>query len=124
MRGAWLTLILLAGTTQCAAAAEGQLSEQQQLGRRLFEQSCGVCHTRPTLVSGMYGPELSRQSGGGSEETVRAIITNGTARMPAFRHTYNPAQVAAIAAYLKTVPPGTQDLPTARTPEKAPTPAQ
>ena len=118
-RGAWIALILLAGVPQGVIAAEGQLNEQQKLGRRLFEQSCGVCHTRPTLVSGMYGPELSRESAGGRENIMRAFISNGTPGMPGFKYTYNPDQIAAIAAYLKTVPPGTQDLPTARTPERA-----
>src|SRR5262245_18238758 len=109
MRCAGLTLMVLVAA-HCAAA-EPRLNEQQQLGRRLFEQSCGVCHTRPTLVSGMYGPELSRETAGGREEAVRIIIENGTPRMPAFKYTYNPDQIAAIAAYLKTVPVGTQDLP-------------
>ena len=36
----------------------------------------------------------------------------------------NSDQIAAIAAYLKTLPRGTQDLPTARTPTRAPTPTQ
>lgn len=113
---AGIALILLAGLPQGMFAAEEKLNEQQKLGRRLFEQSCGVCHTRPTLVSGMYGPELSRDSAGGREEIMRAFITNGTPRMPGFKYTYSPDQIAAIAAYLKTVPPGTQDLPTARKP--------
>jgi mono/diheme cytochrome c family protein len=119
-RSAWIAAILIAGMPQGAFAAEGHLDEQQKLGWRLFEQSCGVCHTRPTLVSGMYGPELSRESAGGREDLMREIISNGTARMPGFKYTYNPKQIAAIVAYLKTLPPGTQDLPTARTPAPAP----
>ena len=123
-RSAWIALFLLAGVPQGGSAAESRLDERQQLGRRLFEQSCGVCHTRPTLVSGMYGPELSRESAGGHEDVIRAVISNGTQRMQGFKYTYNPEQIAAIAAYLKTMPPGTQDLPTARTPARTPTPAQ
>lgn len=120
----WIALILLAGVPQGLFAAEDHLNEQQKLGRQLFEQSCGVCHTRPTLISGMYGPELSRVNLGGREDIMREFIANGTARMPGFKYTYNADQIAAIAAYLKTLPPGTQDIPTARTPTKAPTPAQ
>ena len=122
-RSVWIALILLAGVSQGAFAAENYLNEQQKLGRRLFEQSCGVCHTRPTLVAGTYGPELSKESAGGREDAMRAIISNGTPRMPSFKYMYNPDQIAAIAAYLKTLR-GTQDLPTARTPTKAPTRAQ
>jgi mono/diheme cytochrome c family protein len=123
-RNVWIAVILLAGMPQGLFAAEDHLSERQKLGRRLFEQSCGVCHTRPTLVSGMYGPELSKESAGGNEAAVREFITNGTPRMPGFKYTYNAEQIAAIAAYLKTMPRGTQDLPTARTPARAPSPMQ
>jgi len=120
----WIALISLAGVPQSLFAAEDHLNGQQRLGRRLFEQSCGVCHTRPTLISGMYGPELSRLNLGGQEELLRMFISNGTERMPGFKYTYNPEQIAAIVAYIKTLPPGTQDIPTAHTPTKAPTPAQ
>ena len=102
-RSVWIAVILLAGMPQGLFAADDHLNEQQKLGRRLFEQSCGVCHTRPTLVSGMYGPELSKESAGGNEAAMREFITNGTPRMPAFKYTYSPEQIAAIAAYLKTL---------------------
>jgi len=116
--GVWITLLFTTALFQSVLAAEEHLNDQQQLGRRLFEQSCGVCHTRPTLVSGMYGPELSKEAAGGREDVMRDVITNGTPRMPGFKYTYNPDQIAAIAAYLKTMPPGTQDIPTARTPPR------
>ena len=113
--GVWVVLFLLASLPPVAAAAEHhQLNGQQQLGRRLFEQSCGVCHTRPTLISGMYGPELSKLNLAGQDELLRMFISNGTARMPGFKYTYNPEQIAAIAAYVKTLEPGNQDIPTAR----------
>jgi mono/diheme cytochrome c family protein len=125
----WLALILLVVPLEIVFAADEHghhetLNPQQQLGRRLFEQSCGVCHTRPTLISGMFGPELSKDSTGGKEEYMREIISNGSARMPGFKYTYSPEQIAAIAAYLKTVPRGTQDIPTARAQAKPPTPMQ
>ena len=122
--GIAIVLFLLATVPQGLFADETHLTPQQQLGRRLFEQSCGVCHTRPTLVSGMYGPELSKLNLGGQDDLLRMLIGNGTARMPGFKYTYNPEQIAAIAAYVKTLEPGNQDIPTARTPTKAPTPAQ
>ena len=70
----WIALILLAEVPQGLFAAEDHLTEQQRLGRRLFEQSCGVCHTRPTLISCMYGPELSRLNLGGQEELLRVFV--------------------------------------------------
>ena len=123
-RSVWIVLIFLVVVPPAVFAAEDHLNEQQKLGRRLFEQSCGVCHTRPTLVSGMYGPELSKINLGGQEELLRTFISNGTARMPGFKYTYSQEQIAAIAAYIKTLPPGNQDIPTPRAPAKAPTPMQ
>jgi len=113
--GLKIGLFLVTSLPQIVVAAEHhQLNGQQQLGRRLFEQSCGVCHTRPTLLSGMYGPELSKLNLAGQEELLRMFISNGTARMPGFKYTYSPEQIAAIAAYVKTLEPGNQDIPTAR----------
>jgi mono/diheme cytochrome c family protein len=86
------------------AFPQAQLTDQQKLGQRLFEQSCGVCHTRPTLVSAVYGPQLSKDSAGGREDVMRDVITNGTPRMPGFKYTYDSTQIAAIAAYLKIMP--------------------
>ena len=107
---ALFAVILFAASAQTAPAADEHLNDQQKLGWRLFETSCGVCHTRPTLVAGLYGPELNKDTAGGNEEVIRGIITNGTPRMPAFKYTYNPDQIAAIAAYVKTLPVGNQAL--------------
>jgi mono/diheme cytochrome c family protein len=86
------------------AAANSQFDAKQLLGMQLFNQSCRVCHTKPQLTSPLYGPSLSRQSLGGQEDVMREVISNGTPRMPGFKHHFEPAQIAAIAAYLKTVP--------------------
>jgi len=109
MKG-WIAVLLVAGMPQFAAAAEVELNEQQKLGWRFFETSCGICHTRPTLIAGLYGPELNKETAGGREEVIRAIVTDGTPRMPGFKYTYNPDQIAAIAAYVKTLPVGNQAL--------------
>ena len=108
--GGFIAAMLVAGLPQLASAAEVELNEQQRLGWRLYETACGVCHTRPTLIAGMYGPELNKETAGGREEVVRDLISNGTPRMPGFKYTYNPDQIAAIAAYLKTLPVGHQAL--------------
>lgn len=123
-RSVWIALILLAGISPAVFAAEAQLSEQQKLGRQLFEQSCGVCHTKPTLIAGMYGPELSRVTLGGRQDLIATFIGNGTERMPGFKYTYNAAQIAAIAAYIETLPPGTQNTSTTHASDKPPVPAR
>ena len=101
--GAWIALSLVIAFPQ-SVFAQAQPDATQKLGQRLFEQSCGVCHTRPTLVSGLYGPALSKEAAGGREDVVRDVIANGTPRMPGFKYTYDATQIAAIAAYLKTMP--------------------
>jgi mono/diheme cytochrome c family protein len=95
-----LSLLVLPGV----AAAQAPLTDTQKLGQRLFEQSCGVCHTRPTLVSGLYGPALSKEAAGGRMDVVRDVISNGTPRMPGFKYTYDADQIAAIADYLALMP--------------------
>jgi mono/diheme cytochrome c family protein len=36
---------------------------------------------------------------------MKEYISNGTPRMPGFRYNFEPEQISAIVAYLKTVPP-------------------
>jgi mono/diheme cytochrome c family protein len=87
-----------------ASAQQPQLNDTQQLGQSLFVQSCGVCHLKPQLTSVQFAPVLSRESLGGQEDVMRQVIANGTPRMPGFKHHFDQTQIAAIAAYLKTVP--------------------
>src|SRR5215469_3245890 len=100
-------MIALALPPQGARAQQASgdaLNEQQLLGMRLFNQSCRVCHTKPQLTSPQYAPVLSRDSLGGDAGTMREVISNGTPRMPGFKYHFEPAQIDAIVAYLKTVP--------------------
>ncbi len=107
-RSAWLAIAALAAWPHWAlaqqTAASTALSDTQRLGMRLFNQSCRVCHTKPQLASPLYGPALSRDSLGGQDDVMRQVISNGTPRMPGFKHHFAPAQIDAIVAYLKTVP--------------------
>ena len=96
-------LMLLAQGASAQSVGEN-LNEDQQLGRRLFAQSCGVCHTKPTLTSRLYGPVLSKESLGGQEDVMVEVISNGTPRMPGFRHHFDGGQIKAIASYVKTLP--------------------
>ena len=104
-RFASVALVMLAAWPYAAVAQDVALNDTQLLGLRLFNQSCRVCHTKPQLTSPLYGPALSRNSLGGQEDVMREVIGNGTPRMPGFKHHFEPAQIAAIVAYLKTVPP-------------------
>lgn len=104
----WIFLCALAAWPQAAfaqhAGGAAPLTETQKAGRMLYEQSCGICHEKPHLVAPVYGPRLSQETLEGKEELIRTYITNGSARMPAFKTMYKPEQIAAIAAYIKTLP--------------------
>ena len=97
-----------------AQNAADNLNDQQRRGRQLLAQSCGVCHLPTELGAKTYGPPLNKAAGNSDDEIMREYITNGTPRMPAFKHQFTPEQIAAIAAYLMTVPP-----PAPAAPQKA-----
>jgi mono/diheme cytochrome c family protein len=108
-RGLGVAMLLLALAPQDISAEQSSgaqtLDDRQLLGMRLFNQSCRVCHTKPQLTSPLYGPELSQNSAGGQEAVMREVISNGTPRMPGFKYHFEPAQIEAIVAYLRTIPP-------------------
>lgn len=88
----------------------GDLKPTEVLGRRVFQQRCGVCHTAPAITSGIYGPVLYKDLVEGNEESVRRFIQNGSKRMPGFKYGLGPSEIDAVIAYLKTVPkPGRSD---------------
>jgi len=105
---AWMIPPLLAlclpGANAQPAGGNQPLDDKQLLGMRLFNQSCRVCHAKPQLTSVQYGPVVSRDSLGGDARVMREVIANGTPRMPGFKIHFQPAEIDAIVAYLKTVP--------------------
>ena len=105
-RSAAILLLLLAAWTQDAFAqqADDTLNDTQKLGRQVFAQSCGVCHLPPAINARTYGPGLSKDTAGGSDEVIRGVISEGTPRMPAFKHYLQRGEIDAIIAYLKSVP--------------------
>lgn len=108
MRPAVSTPVLTFLFALAATAAHAQqLDEKQMLGRQVFAQSCGICHLQPVLGVKTYGPPLNKTAAAGSDDAMRAIITNGTERMPAFKHYLKPAEIDAIIAYVRTVPVNT-----------------
>ena len=119
-RRAWtMSLGLLLWPIAAAAQPANGANDQTMLGMRLFNQSCRVCHTKPQLVSPQYGPVLSMNTLGGKADVIRDVISNGTPRMPGFKYTYDPAQIAAIAAYLEIMPVPAAD-PAPAKPQGAP----
>jgi mono/diheme cytochrome c family protein len=88
-----------------AFAQSDGLDDQQKTGRLILAQSCGVCHLPTSPNARTYGPALSRDTAGGNAEVIRTVISDGTPRMPAFKHYLDRAQIDAIVAYLRTVSP-------------------
>jgi len=112
-----LTLLtVLAAATQGARAQQttSDLNETQLLGRRVFAQSCGICHLQPSLGVKTYGPLLNKGTTAGNDEVMRALIANGSERMPAFKYYLKPAEIDAIIAYVRTVPVPAAPSPDAR----------
>jgi mono/diheme cytochrome c family protein len=107
-RCALVPLVLLAAWPQVAAAqpgAEPALNAKETQGQSLFAQHCVVCHFRTQLTSpGQWGPPLSKATLGGDESLIREYITDGTPRMPGFKYNFQPEQIEAIAAFVKTLP--------------------
>jgi mono/diheme cytochrome c family protein len=87
------------------AVAPPALDATQLAGRNLFAQHCVVCHVK-TLITAVrtYGPALSKQSLGGQDDVLRELISNGTPNMPGFKYSFEPGEIGAIIAYLKTLP--------------------
>ena len=108
-------VFLLCSMAQPVALAQStephQLPDKERLGWRLYEQSCSICHTKPNLVLGQFGPALSRASLGGQVGAVREVIANGTPRMPGFKHNFSGAEIDAIVAYMQTLPPPPSEKP-------------
>jgi mono/diheme cytochrome c family protein len=108
MRHARIALAAMAAAALPSLASAQQpgpaLNDTQALGRRLFVQSCGVCHTSVQRGAPRYGPALSQESLGGQEDVMREVISNGTPRMPGFKHHFERGEIDAVLAYLKTVP--------------------
>src|SRR5260370_17572615 len=89
-----LLLCCIASLAVFAQSADpDQLPDKERLGWRLYEQSCSICHTKPNLVLGQFGPVLSPESLNGRPELVREGVANGTPRIPRFNHHFSPAHL-------------------------------
>jgi mono/diheme cytochrome c family protein len=97
-----LPLLLIAAGA--ATAQDAVRSDQEKLGARLFNQSCGVCHLKQQIGTTSYAPALSQATLGGKAAIMHDVISDGSPHMPAFKIQFAPAQIDAIVAYIKTIP--------------------
>ena len=98
-----LGIFPLAASAQ-QVSAEKQLTDAQKLGHRVFEQRCGICHEQARAGFQTYAPLLYKDLVNGSEDAIKEIIRNGSAKMPGFKLGLQPEEIDAIVEYLKTVP--------------------
>jgi mono/diheme cytochrome c family protein len=108
MKRSTAAFLFLVAAWPVPASAQQQagpvLNTQQQHGRQLLAQSCGVCHLPPALNAKTYGPPLNRAAANGDDDIMREYILNGTPRMPAFKYYLKEADINDIIAYVRTVP--------------------
>lgn len=100
---AFLGLFPVAASAQ-QASADAPLNSVQKLGKRVFEQRCGICHAPARPGFQMYGPALYKDLVNGSEDAIKEQIRSGSAKMPGFKFGLEPTEIDAIVEYLKTVP--------------------
>jgi mono/diheme cytochrome c family protein len=100
---AFLGLFPVAAHAQ-QATADVPLNSIQKLGKRVFEQRCGICHAPARPGFQMYGPALYKDLVNGSEDAIKEQIRSGTTKMPGFKFGLEPSEIDAIVEYLKTVP--------------------
>jgi mono/diheme cytochrome c family protein len=80
------------------------LSDTELYGAFRFKQRCDACHgLQMSLAPNTWGPQLSKRNVEGREDAVRRQISEGSARMPAFKYALQPSDIEAIIAYLKKV---------------------
>lgn len=91
-------------STQQTSTDKPQLNDVQKLGRRVFEQRCGICHAPARAGFVMYGPYLYKDLVNGNEDAIKEMIRTGTSKMPGFKYGLQPSEIDAIVEYLKTVP--------------------
>ena len=89
-----------------AAMAPLPLGDAELKGRALFAQRCANCHggtrQRPGPLLGKATMERLGEAAFGEK------VRKGSAMMPGFEHTLQPAQIDQVAAFLKTFTPRAQ----------------
>ena len=79
------------------------LSATEQQGRALFAQRCANCHGGTRQRPGpLLGKTTVERLG---EAAIQEKVKKGSAMMPGFEHTLQPAQIDRITAFLKTFTP-------------------
>ena len=88
-------------TTQ-QSTSTGAAQSASAEGKQIFTQNCGGCHTlQDAGTSGAVGPKLDELKP--DKARVERQVTNGGAKMPAFKGRLKPDQIDAVATYVSSV---------------------
>jgi cytochrome c oxidase cbb3-type subunit 3 len=106
-----LRALVLAATVLTALACDGGAPTTTD-GRELFEKICAQCHGPDGHASEMWKaklgvPDLADPAVQGrlTDAQIVETITNGSrsGKMPAWKGTLTPAQIDAVATYVRTL---------------------
>lgn len=95
--------------TQTGPAVGAPNKEAVTRGEAWFYQRCSLCHLGRIVKDDVYqpmGPALSgllKIASPEREKQIRAQIQRGSPRMPGFQHTFTPAELEELMAYLRTL---------------------
>ena len=93
------TLSLLSLVSAPALADEAQLARGKELFMSKAVPACAVCHTMADAGSkGAIGPNLDELKPDAAR--IMKVLNEGMGAMPAFKATLNPADMAAVTAYV------------------------
>jgi cytochrome c oxidase subunit II len=87
-------------TTEAAYEKAVTTTARENLGKAEFTGVCATCHGMSG--QGGYGPNLSNNPLLTQKAGLLSIVQNGRGKMPAVANTWTPAQLDALAAYVKT----------------------
>ena len=78
-------------------------------GRTLYEQKCAICHgkdgvAKPAGKGSKNFNDPAFQSAW-SAEAIAKVTAEGRGKMPAYRSTLKPEEIAAIASHVKSLAP-------------------
>jgi len=103
IRGLLPTLLVIAAIALLAISLSGCGSDEQLLGKDLFDHSCAVCHS--VDGSGGFGVDIGPGSNAAlnlTDEQIAGVIRVGPGSMPGFGR-LSDEQVASLVQYVRSL---------------------
>jgi cbb3-type cytochrome c oxidase subunit III len=121
LAGAWLAL------APASAAGQDAAAKPDDLGEKVFQANCAVCHGETGKGDGTMAAGLNPAPAdltdkewlfGGDPESVKKTISTGVPKtaMPPWGSALKPEEIAAVAAYVIAFSAGASPAPAASSP--------